>query len=64
MVSEIDMLAMNGQFDDIAIDEGVITFTDVQTGSTLTLNTNELQRVGDIKSTKSVTVTETVTEKP
>lgn len=59
MVSEIDMLAMNGQFDDIAIDEGVITFTDVQTGSTLTLNTNELQRVGDIKSTKSVTVTET-----
>ena len=59
MVSEIDMLAMNGQFDDIAIDEGVITFTDVQTGSTLTLNTNELQRVGNIKSTNTVTVTET-----
>ena len=35
MVSEIDMLAMNGQFDDIAIDEGVVTFTDVQTGLTL-----------------------------
>lgn len=59
MVSEIDMLALNGQFDDIAIDEGVITFTDVQTGSTLTLNTNELQRVGNIKSTNTVTVTET-----
>lgn len=59
MVSEIDMLAMNGQFDDIAIDEGVVTFTDVQTGSTLTLNTNELQRVGNIKSTNTVTVTET-----
>lgn len=59
MVSEIDMLAMNGQFDDIAIDEGVVTFTDVQTGSTLTLNTNELQRVGSIKSTDTVTVTET-----
>lgn len=59
MVSEIDMLAMNGQFDDIAIDEGVVTFTDVQTGSTLTLNTNELQRVGNIKSTDTVTVTET-----
>ena len=59
MVSEIDMLALNGQFDDIAIDEGVITFTDVQTGSTLTLNTNELQRVGNIKSTDTVTVTET-----
>ena len=59
MVSEIDMLAMNGQFDDIAIDEGVITFTDAQTGLTLTLNTNELQRVGSIKSTNTVTVTET-----
>lgn len=59
MVSEIDMLAMNGQFDDIAIDEGVVTFTDAQTGLTLTLNTNELQRVGSIKSTNTVTVTET-----
>ena len=59
MVSEIDMLAMNGQFDDIAIEEGVVTFTDVQTGLTLTLNTNELQRVGSIKSTNTVTVTET-----
>ena len=59
MVSEIDMLAMNGQFDDVAIDEGVVTFTDAQTGSTLTLNTNELQRVGNIKSTDTVTVTET-----
>ena len=59
MVSEIDMLAMNGQFDDIAIDEGVVTFTDVQTGLTLTLNTNELQRVGSIESTNTVNVTET-----
>lgn len=59
MVSEIDMLAMNGQFDDIAIDEGVVTFTDAQTGLTLTLNTNELQRVGSIKSTNTVNVTET-----
>lgn len=59
MVSEIDMLAMNGQFDDIAIDEGVVTFTDVQTGLTLTLNTNELQRVGSVKSTNTVNVTET-----
>ena len=58
MVSEIDMLAMNGQFDDIAIDEGIITFTDVQTGATLTLNTMELQRVGNIKSTNTVTVNE------
>lgn len=58
MVSEIDMLAMNGQFDDIAIDEGVVTFTDVQSGLTLTLNTNELQRVGSVKSTDTVTVTE------
>lgn len=59
MVSEIDMLAMNGQFDDIAIDEGVVTFTDVQSGLTLTLNTNELQRVGSIKSSSTVAVTET-----
>ena len=59
MVSEIDMLAMNGQFDDVAIDEGVVTFTDAQTGLTLTLNTNELQHVGSIKSTNTVNVTET-----
>lgn len=59
MVSEIDMLAMNGQFDDIAIDEGVVTFTDVQSGLTLTLNTNELQRVGSIKSSSTIAVTET-----
>lgn len=58
MVSEIDMMAMNGQFDDIAIDAGVITFTDVQTGLTLTLNINELQRVGSILSTNTVNVTE------
>lgn len=58
MVSEIDMLAMNGQFDDIAIDEGVVTFTDVQSGLTLTLNTNELQRVGSIKSSSTIAVTE------
>ena len=58
MVSEIDMLAMNGQFDDIAIDEGVVTFTDAQTGLTLTLNTNELQKVGSIKSSNTVTATE------
>lgn len=60
LASEIDMLAMNGQFDDIAIDEGVITFTDVQTGSTLTLNTNELQRVGSLKASNSVAVAEDV----
>ena len=58
LVNEIDMLAMNGQFDDIAIDEGVVTFTDAQTGLTLTLNTNELQKVGSIKSSNTITVTE------
>ena len=59
MVSEIDMLGIRGQFDDIAVDRGVVTFTDAQTGLTLTLNTNELQRVGSIKSTNTVIVTET-----
>ena len=59
MVSEIDMLGIRGQFDDIAVDRGVVTFTDAQTGLTLTLNTNEFQRVGSIKSTNTVIVTET-----
>ena len=59
LVSDIDMLGLNGQFDDVAIDEAVITFTDVQTGLTLTLNTIELQRVGNIQSTNGVSVTET-----
>ena len=59
MVSEIDMLGIRGQFDDIAVDGGVVTFTDAQTGLTLTLNTNELQHVGSIKSTNTVIVTET-----
>lgn len=58
LASEIDMLAMNGQFDDIAIDDGVITFTDAQSGLTLTLNTNELQRVGNLVGSDSVSITE------
>lgn len=58
LASEIDMLAMNGQFDDIAIEDGIITFTDAQTGLTLTLNTNELQRVGNLVGSDSVRISE------
>lgn len=54
LVGSVDMVEMNGVFDDIAIDGNKITFKDAQTNSTLTLDTDTLQRVSRISSTNSI----------
>ena len=48
------MVEMNGVFDDIAIVGNKITFKDAQTSTTLTLDTDTLQRVSRISSTNSI----------
>lgn len=57
LVGSVDMVEMNGVFDDIAIDGNKITFKDAQTDSTLTLDTDTLQRVSRITNTNSITAT-------
>lgn len=57
LVGSVDMVEMNGVFDDIAIAGNKITFKDAQTNSTLTLDTDTLQRVSRISSTNSINAT-------
>ena len=54
LVGSVDMVEMNGVFDDVAIAGNKITFKDAQTNSTLTLDTDTLQRVSRISSTNSI----------
>ena len=54
LVGSVDMVEMNGVFDDIAIVGNKITFKDTQTSTTLTLDTDTLQRVSRISSTNSI----------
>ena len=54
LVGSVDMVEMNGVFDDIAIDGNNITFKDAQTNTTLSLDTDTLQRVSRISSTNSI----------
>lgn len=54
LVGSVDMVEMNGVFDDVAIVGNKITFKDAQTNSTLTLDTDTLQRVSRISSTNSI----------
>ena len=54
LVGSVDMVEMNGVFDDIAIDGNTITFKDAQTNTTLSLDTDTLQRVSRISSTNSI----------
>lgn len=57
LVGSVDMVEMNGVFDDIAIDGNKITFKDAQTNTTLSLDTDTLQRVSRISSTNSISAT-------
>lgn len=57
LVGSVDMVEMNGVFDDIAIDGNKITFKGAQTNSTLSLDIDTLQRVSRISSTNSITAT-------
>ena len=54
LVGSVDMVEMNGAFDDIAIVGNKITFKDTQTSTTLTFDTDTLQRVSRISSTNSI----------
>lgn len=54
LVGSVDMVELNGAFDDIAIVGNKITFKDTQTSTTLTLDTDTLQRVSRISSTNSI----------
>ena len=57
IVGSVDMVEMNGVFDDIAIDGNKITFKDAQTNSTLSLDIDTLQRVSRISDTNSISAT-------
>ena len=56
LVSSVNMVELSGIFDDVAIDGDLITFTDAQTGLTLTIDTANLQKVSDIVGSDSVEV--------
>ena len=40
LINEVDMLPLDAQVDDVAISNGVLTFTDTQTGTQLVFDTN------------------------
>ncbi len=56
LVSSVNMIELSGIFDDVAIDGDLITFTDADTGLTLTIDTANLQKVSDIVGSDSVEV--------
>ena len=56
LVSSVNMIELSGIFDDVAIDGDLITFTDADTGLTLTIDTANLQKVSDIAGSDSVEV--------
>lgn len=57
LVSSVNLIELNGVFDDVAIDGGLITFTDADTGLTLTIDTADLQKVSDFNGSNSIKVT-------
>ena len=56
LVSSVSLIEMTGIFDDVAIEGDLITFTDADTGLTLTLDTANLQRVNDLVGTGTIEV--------
>lgn len=54
LVSTVNMVDLQAVFDDVAIDGSVITFTDADTGSTMTIDTDTLQRIDGITSISNV----------
>ena len=57
LVGSIDMVEMNGVFDDVVIAGNTITFRDAQTNASITLDTDTLQRVSSITTTNSIRAT-------
>lgn len=56
LVSSVNLIELSGVFDDVAIDGDVITFTDADTGLTLSIDTANLQKVSDIVGSDSIEV--------
>lgn len=54
LVSTVNMVDLQAVFDDVAIDGTVLTFTDADTGATLTIDTDTLQRIGGITAARDV----------
>lgn len=54
LVSTVNMVDLQAVFDDVAIDGTVLTFTDADTGQTLTIDTNTLQRIDGITATRDL----------
>ena len=54
LVSTVNMVDLQAVFDDVAIDGTVLTFTDADTGQTLTIDTDTLQRIGGITATRDL----------
>lgn len=54
LVSTVNMVDLQAVFDDVAIDGSVITFTDADTGATMTIDTDTLQRIDGITSISNV----------
>lgn len=54
LISSIDMLELNGQFDDITITDAVVTFKDVQTDTELVFDTDQFQNVSGLTSDDTI----------
>lgn len=56
LVSSVNLIELRGVFDDVAIDGAVITFTDADSGLTLSIDTDNLQKVSDIVGSNTISV--------
>lgn len=56
LINSIDMLELNGQFDDITITDAVVTFKDVQTDTELEFDTNQFLNVSGLTADDSMTL--------
>lgn len=54
LINSIDMLELNGQFDDITITDAIMTFKDVQTDTELVFDTDQFQNVSGLTSDDTI----------
>ena len=54
LINSIDMLELNGQFDDITITDAVVTFKDVQTDTELVFDTDQFLNVSGLTANDSI----------
>lgn len=56
LISTVNMVDLQAVFDDVAIDGTVLTFTDANSGQTLTIDTDTLQRIASINGVNTIGV--------